>query len=87
MDAFVIRGGRPLRGRVEIGGSKNTVLPIMAACLLAEGRHTIENVPLLRDVATMSRLIALLGAATERAGDVLTIETRPSDADEAPYEL
>jgi UDP-N-acetylglucosamine 1-carboxyvinyltransferase len=87
VDAFVIRGGRPLRGRVEIGGSKNTVLPIMAACLLAEGRHTIENVPELRDVGTMSRLIGLLGAATERNGDVLTIETRPSDEAEAPYEL
>jgi len=87
VDAFVIRGGRPLRGRVEIGGSKNTVLPIMAACLLAEGTHTIENVPALRDVATMSRLIGLLGATVTRDGTTLSVETRATDSLEAPYEL
>ncbi len=87
MDAFVIRGGRPLRGRVDIGGSKNTVLPIMAACLLADGTHTIENVPLLRDVATMSKLIGLLGATVTRDSSTLSVETRATDSAEAPYEL
>jgi len=61
MDKLVIRGGRRLRGAVEISGSKNAALPIMAATLLAPGEHYIENVPHLRDVSTMGRLLANLG--------------------------
>ncbi len=87
MDAILIRGGRPLRGHVEIGGSKNTVLPIMAACLLAEGTHTIDNVPRLRDVATMGKLIGILGARTTGASGTLTVVTGAGDGHEAPYEL
>jgi hypothetical protein len=53
MDAFVIRGGKPLKGRVQISGAKNAALPVMAATLLSPGVHTLRNVPVLRDTITM----------------------------------
>jgi UDP-N-acetylglucosamine 1-carboxyvinyltransferase len=87
MDAIVVRGGTPLRGRVEIAGSKNSVLPIMAATLLAEGTHTIENVPDLRDVRTMAKLIAVLGSDVKRDGSELQITTGNRAGAEAPYDL
>src|SRR5262245_45440212 len=87
MDAIVVRGGTPLRGRVEIAGSKNSVLPIMAATLLAEGTHVIENVPDLRDVRTMANLLVVLGSAVKREGSDLEITTGPGDGAEAPYDL
>ena len=62
MDKLVIRGGIRLKGTVEISGAKNAALPIMAATILTGGEHHIENVPHLRDVMTMGRLIANLGA-------------------------
>jgi UDP-N-acetylglucosamine 1-carboxyvinyltransferase len=87
MDAILVRGGTPLRGHVEIGGAKNAALPILAACLLAEGTHAIENVPRLRDVATMSRLLEILGARVSGESGALRVETTAAGGREAPYEL
>ena len=51
MDRFIIEGGRPLRGKVEIEGVKNAILPMMCAALMAdEGETVIENVPNLQDI-------------------------------------
>lgn len=87
MEKIVIEGGHELRGDVVVGGAKNAALPIMAATLLAPGAHTIRNVPKLRDVLTMSRLLEMLGARIERNGHVLKIDTTNVDSTEAPYEL
>ena len=57
MEKLVIEGGKPLHGEVEISGSKNAVLPIMAATLLTDAPCTIRRVPKLRDVMTMIRLL------------------------------
>ena len=62
LDKLVIRGGKRLKGSVTVSGSKNAALPIMAATLLAPGEHILRNVPHLRDVSTMGRLMANLGA-------------------------
>ena len=62
MDSFLIHGGRPLHGEVQIGGSKNAVLPIMAAALLTRGTCTIHRVPHLDDVEAMLRILHSLGA-------------------------
>ena len=62
MDKLIIRGGKRLKGEVEIGGAKNAALPIMAACLLSDGYYRIKRVPNLRDIMTMGRLLANLGA-------------------------
>jgi UDP-N-acetylglucosamine 1-carboxyvinyltransferase len=65
MDKFVIEGGTPLKGEVQISGSKNATLPIMAASLLAPGKYEIQNVPRLRDVRTMAHLMRVIGAKVE----------------------
>jgi len=67
MDKFVITGGQRLAGRVDIGGAKNSALPVMAAALLADGPSRILNVPALADVRAMGELLGDLGA--EVAGD------------------
>ena len=61
MDAFVIEGGRSLRGRLRVNGSKNACLPLMAASLLTDQMVTLRGVPRLADIANMQRLLAELG--------------------------
>jgi UDP-N-acetylglucosamine 1-carboxyvinyltransferase len=87
LDKFIIGGGVPLRGEVEISGSKNAVLPIMAATLLAPGKYIIDNVPQLRDVRTMAHLLRIIGAKVDFENHSLAIDTMQADFPEAPYEL
>ncbi|UCG50656.1 MAG: UDP-N-acetylglucosamine 1-carboxyvinyltransferase [Candidatus Latescibacterota bacterium] len=87
MDKFVINGPCTLRGAVEISGAKNAVLPLMAAALLTRGKSVIENVPNLRDVSTMMRLLGILGAEVEFEKGVITIDTTRLTSFEAPYDL
>jgi UDP-N-acetylglucosamine 1-carboxyvinyltransferase len=61
-DAFVIEGSRPLSGSIRAAGNKNGALPILAACLLADGPVTLANVPRIRDVDTMLELLSELGS-------------------------
>ncbi len=71
----IIYGGTPLNGRVEASGSKNAALPIMAASILADGPVTLERVPQLTDVDTLSEVLRRLGMSVERYDDRLCIET------------
>jgi UDP-N-acetylglucosamine 1-carboxyvinyltransferase len=87
MDKLVIEGGRTLQGTVEISGSKNAVLPIMAAALLAPGSYCLENVPDLRDVDTMGRLIEGMGVRIERSGRMMHMDSSGCSVFEAPYDL
>ncbi len=89
MDKLVIRGGNPLKGSIQVGGSKNTALPLMAAALLPDGPVTIENVPALRDINTFSRVIAVTGTRVDFQAETHTvsIDARGLDRPEAPYEL
>jgi len=66
MDKFVVDGPTPLHGNVSVHGAKNAVLPLMAAALLARGKSVIDNVPDLRDVGTMVKMLDILGAVTTR---------------------
>lgn len=61
MDSFLIHGGQRLKGKVEISGSKNSSLPIMAACLMADGTTTLKGVPRLSDIDSMVKLLGELG--------------------------
>lgn len=65
MQKFVIEGGERLRGTVKVGGAKNAVLPLLAATILSRGVYNIRNVPRLRDVTTMIRLMSMLGAQVD----------------------
>ncbi len=66
MDSFLIRGGNRLKGKVEISGSKNSSLPIIAAALLAEGKSILNGVPRLSDIDSMTKLIGRLGCQVTR---------------------
>ena len=57
MDVIKIRGGRPLHGKIQISGSKNSALPIMAASLLTSDTLILSNIPNLSDIVTMSQLL------------------------------
>ncbi|MBN2201149.1 UDP-N-acetylglucosamine 1-carboxyvinyltransferase [bacterium] len=87
MDKLVIHGGRPLRGEIVIGGSKNAVLPMMAAAMLAEGRYALSNVPRLKDVRTMARLVEGIGVSVTAEGRNLILENPGCRTWEAPYDL
>ena len=87
MDAFKVRGGRPLSGQVTISGSKNAALPLLAACLMAEGPTRLSGVPELSDIRSMLRLLAELGCETSRDGDVLTANVTDDTKVEAGYDI
>jgi len=65
MDEFVIEGGVPLQGEVVPSGNKNAALPLLAACLLTESPVILKNVPGIRDVLAMRKLIESLGSKVE----------------------
>ncbi len=73
MEKLVIEGGKPLKGEIKISGSKNTVLPIMAATLLTDEPCIIRNVPNLRDTLTMIKILKSLGKNVEYTDGRLTI--------------
>ncbi len=87
MDKLIIEGGHPLVGRVRVSGAKNATLPLMCATLLGNGRSHLKNVPDLRDVRTMGRLLGVLGARVDGRGDELWVDTGGAEGDEAPYDL
>ncbi|HCB34567.1 MAG TPA: UDP-N-acetylglucosamine 1-carboxyvinyltransferase [Acidimicrobiaceae bacterium] len=82
-----VAGSGPLHGEIPISGAKNSVLKLMAACVLAEGRHRLSNVPDIADVSIMSDLLTAMGAGVRRSGDRLTIDVPADLRTEAPYEL
>jgi UDP-N-acetylglucosamine 1-carboxyvinyltransferase len=85
MDVLRIIGGTPLRGSVAVGGSKNAVLPIMAAVLLADGPVTLSAVPELTDVASLALLLDRLGVDCERSRvRIQSVDMQPV---RAPYDL
>lgn len=65
MAKFVIDGGAPLKGEIEVAANKNAVLPMMAACLLTDEDCYLDNVPGIADVETMSGILRELGALVE----------------------
>jgi UDP-N-acetylglucosamine 1-carboxyvinyltransferase len=86
---FLVDKSGPLHGEVEISGSKNAVLPIMAAAILTEENCHILDAPVLRDVDVMCKLLSSIGSEVKAdyANNVVEIETKHIIAKEAPYEL
>src|SRR5215467_11089289 len=90
MDKFRIRGGKALRGTVAVSGAKNSALPAMAAALLTADRVTLHNIPKVRDLVTMGKLLAFMDArvsVTEIPASDYVIEAPKLNHAEAPYEL
>jgi UDP-N-acetylglucosamine 1-carboxyvinyltransferase len=86
MDKLIIQGGIPLKGEVQISGAKNCALPLMAATLVANGKHIFHNAPILRDIRTMESLLGHMGAVCEH-NHILYIDTSNIHTLEAPYEM
>ena len=88
MDKFLIKGGKPLHGRVSISGAKNSALPCLAATLLTAETVTLHNVPYVKDLITQRRLLEDLGA-TVLTPELRTHKVRAKKIEifEAPYEL
>src|SRR5580658_4227509 len=87
---FVVRPNGPLSGTVRAGGAKNSVLKLMAACLLAEGRHELTNVPRIVDVEIMCDMLRALGvtvAGPEGGRLVVDVPACSALVPTAPYEL
>ncbi|WP_151982510.1 UDP-N-acetylglucosamine 1-carboxyvinyltransferase [Acinetobacter guerrae] len=87
MDKFLITGGVKLEGEVRISGAKNAALPLLAAMILADSPITLTNVPNLKDVNTLVKLIAGLGITMEYQGDTVKADTSTLSNQFAPYEL
>ena len=88
MDKYIINGKNKLKGTVKISGAKNAALPIMAAALLTGEDLFLENVPMLKDIATMKSLLEQLGKKIEQlAPNKIKISEVKSDVYEAPYDI
>ena len=87
MEKLLIEGGMPLDGEAAISGAKNAALPLLTAALLTSEPVTFSNVPDLKDVSTMLRLLAQMGVKVARDGDTVTLDASGLDEPVAPYEL
>ena len=87
MDSIEIVGDGPLSGSVQVSGAKNAALPIMTAALLAEGEHVFRNVPDLRDVHTMTRLLGRLGVDASYEDGRVRVRASGEIEPTAPYDL
>lgn len=87
-DKLLVWGGRPLAGTVEVSGSKNASLALLAASLLVEGVTVLRNVPMIDDVRTMIAVLREMGAKVHTsAAQVVTIDATHLTSYSAPYEL
>jgi UDP-N-acetylglucosamine 1-carboxyvinyltransferase len=88
MDKLRIQGGAHLRGRVRIAGAKNAALPALAATLLTDEPVELRNLPQVRDVRTMLRVLERLGAtAVDRGAGATRVQAERITSFEAPYDL
>lgn len=90
MDKFLIKGGKALNGTVAISGAKNSALPAMAAALLTAEPVTLHNIPKVRDLVTMGKLLAFMSASvsiTEFPASDYVIQAATLNDAVAPYEL
>ncbi|MFT5207419.1 MAG: UDP-N-acetylglucosamine 1-carboxyvinyltransferase, partial [Candidatus Omnitrophota bacterium] len=86
MDSIVINGPTRLKGSVKISGAKNSILPIMAATVMAKTPFILRNVPNVSDVRSMVSLLKALGAKVEFRGSVLKIDPKNIHSSVADYD-
>ncbi|MCX5665782.1 MAG: UDP-N-acetylglucosamine 1-carboxyvinyltransferase, partial [Candidatus Omnitrophica bacterium] len=87
MDKLVIEGGKRLSGTVTISGAKNACLPILAATLLSDEKSVIRNIPALKDMSTMLKILKNFGVKVQQDGGTVTVEPKGYTKYVAPYEL
>ncbi len=87
MSKYIIEGGRPLFGEIDVQGAKNAVLPIFAACVLTKEEVTVKNVPDLADVKSMENILNNLGVTVKKEGDTRVLCAKNVLSDSIPNEL
>ena len=87
MDKILIQGGERLQGTVRVSGAKNAALPVIAACILTEGWHRLENIPRLKDTKTIQVIMSRMGALFQEEDGVLSINTQKIRDCRASYDL
>ncbi len=87
MDVIIIKGGKPLTGSVVTSGAKNAALPLLFASLLAEGEHSFDNVPFLKDIESTELLLNHLNCETRRVGSQLKVLVKKPESLVAPYDI
>ena len=87
MEKYIINGGNKLYGSVKIQSAKNSVLPILAATVLADEKVEISNVPQISDVKNMVKILACLGCKTVYDGENIIIDSSSADCFEIPSAL
>lgn len=87
MEKLIIENCSALNGEVTVSGAKNSSLPVLSAVLLAEGSYNIDNIPALRDIGTMFRLLDVLGVSSSFKNNRAVIENKGKPDFEAPYDL
>ena len=88
MDAYRIVGGKKLEGIIEIGGAKNAALPILCATLIEKGTYILRNVPALKDIKTLSKVLEKLGLEVENLDkNTLKVVNKGLASIEANYDL
>ncbi|MFD2672312.1 UDP-N-acetylglucosamine 1-carboxyvinyltransferase [Marinicrinis sediminis] len=87
MDKLVIEGGEPLTGTIEVHGSKNAALPILAASIMVEGIHIIDNVPNLLDIQVMLDILEELGCKASYKKGQIKLDTTHVDSSHIPEKL
>ena len=89
MAKYIVEQSGPLHGEVEISGAKNAALPILAATVLTDGVCEINEVPRLKDIDVMCRILRSLGARVEENWDehTITVDGSGINISEVPYDL
>lgn len=87
MDKLKIRGGKALKGTVQVSGAKNASLPILISAILGQGKSRFQRVPDLQDIKTTEQVLNHLGLSTTFENGVMTLDASKIATIEAPYDL
>ncbi len=87
MDRILIRGGRKLQGSVKVSGAKNSALKLLFSTILAEGEHTFNNVPELKDIESTISLLQSMGSEAFRDGKCVRVISKRPHSFEAHYDV
>ncbi|MDQ2086877.1 UDP-N-acetylglucosamine 1-carboxyvinyltransferase [Herbivorax sp. ANBcel31] len=87
MGKLIITGGQKIKGAISVEGSKNAVLPILAATVLNDGISVIKNCPRLRDVERMIEILRKIGCKVSFEKGVVTVDSSTINSTEVPEDL
>lgn len=87
MSKLIVTGGQKLKGEIVVEGSKNAVLPILAATVLNDGISIIKNCPRLRDVEIMLEILRKIGCKVSFEGNTVTVDSSTINSTEIPEDL